>query len=52
MMTIPALTEHDMRHFVGEQNFSKGKQSVRDGAIVRPVVQGMTLKEEIAAIGL
>jgi hypothetical protein len=44
MMIIPALTEHDMRHFVGEQNFSKSKQSVRDGAIVRPVVQGMTLK--------
>lgn len=44
MKSILALTEHDIRRFVGKQNFSKGQQSVRNGAIVGPVRQGMILK--------
>ncbi len=38
------LTEQKIRTFVGEQNFQKGQQGVRDGAIVNPEQQGMTLK--------
>ncbi len=38
------LTEQKIRTFVGEQNFLKGQQGVRDGAIVNPVQQGMALK--------
>ena len=45
MNTIPpTITRHDIRTFVGEQNFLKGQQGVRDGAIVNPVQQGMALK--------
>src|SRR5260370_24738543 len=44
MKSILALTEHDIRRFVGKQNFSKVQMSVRNGAIVGPVRQGMTLK--------
>ncbi len=44
MKSILSLTKHDIRHFVGKQNFSKGQQSVRNSAIVGPVRQGMTLK--------
>ncbi len=44
MKSIFAPTERDIRRFVGKQNFSKGQQSVRNGAIVGPVRQGMTLK--------
>src|SRR5713226_600007 len=42
--TIPTITKHDIRTFVGEQNFLKGQQSVRDGAIVNPEQQAMALK--------
>src|SRR5260221_1566955 len=35
--TIPTITKHDIRTFVGQQG-------VRDGAIVDPVQQGMMLK--------
>ena len=44
MSTIPTITKHDIRTFVGEQNFLKGQQSVRDGAIVNPEQQAMALK--------
>jgi hypothetical protein len=44
MSTIPTITEHDIRTFVGEQNFLKGQQGVRDGAIVNPEQQAMALK--------
>ena len=44
MNTIPIFTEQRIRTFVGEQNFLKGQQGVRDGAIVNPVQQGMALK--------
>jgi uncharacterized Zn finger protein len=44
MNTIPILTEQRIRTFVVEQNFLKGQQGVRDGAIVNPVQQGMALK--------
>src|SRR6266496_5767796 len=44
MKSIPLLTEHDIRIFVGKQNFSQGQQSVHNGAIVNPVRQGMSLK--------
>jgi hypothetical protein len=36
MRTISTISKHDIRTFVGEQNFLKGKQTVRDGAIVNP----------------
>jgi hypothetical protein len=42
--TIPTITKHDIRTFVGEQNFLKGQQGVRDGAIVNPEQQAMALK--------
>jgi len=38
------VTEQKIRTFVGEQNFLKGRQAVRDGAIVNPEQQGMALK--------
>ncbi len=38
------LTEQKIRTFAGEQNFLKGQQGVRDGAIVNPEQQAMTLK--------
>ena len=44
MSTIPTLTEQKIRTFVGEQNFLKGQQGVRDGAIVNPAQQAMALK--------
>jgi hypothetical protein len=44
MSTIPTITKHDIRTFVGEQNFLKGQQAVRDGAIVDPAQQAMALK--------
>src|SRR6266487_3609675 len=44
MSAIPPLSVQDIRRFVGEQNVLKGQQSVRNGAIVSPVQQGMTLK--------
>ena len=44
MSTIPMLTEQNIRTFVGEQNFQKGEQLVRDGAIVNPEQQAMALK--------
>jgi len=44
MSTMPNLTERDVRAFVGEQNFLKGQQYMRDEAIVDPVQQGMWLK--------
>jgi len=44
MSTIPTITKQDIRTFVGEQNFLKGQHYVRDGAIVDPVQQGMSLK--------
>lgn len=31
---LPTITERDIRAFVGEQNFLKGWQYVRDGAII------------------
>jgi hypothetical protein len=37
MKSTFALTERDIRRFVGKQNFSKGLLSVRNGAIVGPV---------------
>jgi hypothetical protein len=36
MSTIPIITEHTIRTFVGELDFLKGQQAVRDGAIVNP----------------
>src|SRR3989475_4378987 len=44
MSIIPMLTEQKIRTFVGEQNFLKGQQGVRDGAIVNPEQQAMALK--------
>ncbi|MFL5707228.1 MAG: SWIM zinc finger domain-containing protein [Ktedonobacteraceae bacterium] len=44
MSTIPTLTEQNIRIFVGEQNFQKGQQHVRGGAIVNPEQQAMALK--------
>src|SRR6266566_5347584 len=44
MSTIPTLTEQNIRTFVGEQNFQKGQQLVRDGAILNPERQAMALK--------
>src|SRR5437667_5102285 len=44
MSTIPMVTEQKIRTFVGEQNFLKGQQGVRDGAIVNPEQQAMALK--------
>ena len=44
MSTIPTLTEQKIRAFVGEQNFLKVQQGVRDGAIVNPEQQAMALK--------
>src|SRR5260370_37511401 len=44
MSTIPMLTEQKIRTFVGEQNFLKCQQGVRDGAIVNPEQQAMALK--------
>src|SRR5579859_5523489 len=44
MSSIPMLTEQKIRTFVGEQNFLKGQQAVRDGAIVKPEQQAMALK--------
>ena len=44
MSTIPTITKHDIRTFVGEQNFLKSQQHVRDGAIVNPEQQAMALK--------
>jgi uncharacterized Zn finger protein len=44
MSTIPTITKQDIRPFVGEQNFLKGQQGVRDGAIVNPEQQAMALK--------
>lgn len=44
MSTIPMLTEHNIRTFVGEQNFLKDQHYVRDGAIVDLAQQGMMLK--------
>ena len=38
------VTEQKIRTFVGEQNFLKGQQGVRDGAIVNPEQQAMALK--------
>src|SRR5260370_27800090 len=43
--TIPTITKHDIRTFVGEHNFLKGQQGVPDGAIVVPLQQGMMLKQ-------
>ena len=44
MSAIPTLTEQNIRTFTSEQNFQKGQQLVRDGAIVNPEQQAMTLK--------
>src|SRR5215467_2583956 len=44
MSTIPTLTEHYIRPFVSEQNFQRGQQLVRDGAIINPEQQAMALK--------
>src|SRR5260221_935125 len=44
MSIIPTITRHDIRTFVGEQNFLKGQHYVRDGAIVNPEQQGVALK--------
>jgi hypothetical protein len=41
---MSTITKHNIRTFVGEQNFLKGQQHVRDGAIVNPVQQGVALK--------
>lgn len=38
------VTEHKIRTIVSEQNFQKGQQLVRDGAIVHPEQQAMALK--------
>jgi hypothetical protein len=50
MSTIPTITKHNIRTFVGEQNFLKGQQHVRDGAIVNPVQQGVALIQSGPAI--
>ena len=44
MSAIPTLAEQKIRTFVGEQNFQKGQQLVRDGAIINPEQQAMALK--------
>ena len=44
MSIVPMLTEKNIRTFVGEQNFQKGQQLVRDGAIINPEQQAMALK--------
>jgi hypothetical protein len=44
MNTIPTITRHDICTFVGEQNFLKGQQHNRAGAIVNPVQLGTELK--------
>ncbi len=44
MNILPTITEKDILTFVGEQNFLKGQQAVRDGAIVNPEQQAMALK--------
>jgi uncharacterized Zn finger protein len=44
MTTIPAITRHDIRTFVGEQNFLKDQQHNRVRAIVNPVQLGRELK--------
>src|SRR6266567_6741820 len=44
MNTLPTITEQNIRTFVGEQNFLKSQQAVRDGAIVHPARQGRSLK--------
>ncbi len=44
MSSILTLTEQTIRTFVGEQNFHKGQQGVREGAIVNPEQQAMALK--------
>jgi uncharacterized Zn finger protein len=44
MTTIPTITRHDIRTFVGEQNFQKGQQLAHDGAILNPEQQAMALK--------
>src|SRR5260370_42382507 len=44
MSTIPTITKHDIRTFVGEQNFLKGQHYVSDGAIVNPEQQATALK--------
>lgn len=49
MNTIPTITEQDIRTLVGEQNFLKGQQSARDGAIVNPA-QGHDLYMSQAAL--
>ena len=36
MSTIPMVTEQKIRTFVGEQNFLRGQQAIRDGSIVNP----------------
>ncbi|HEX6779466.1 MAG TPA: SWIM zinc finger family protein, partial [Ktedonobacterales bacterium] len=44
MSHIPVLSDQQIRARVGEQSFQRGQRYFRDGAIVRPVRQGMTLK--------
>jgi uncharacterized Zn finger protein len=44
MSSIPIITKQHIRTFFGEQNFQKGMQHVRDGAIVNPEQQAMALK--------
>ncbi len=44
MSTIPTINEHNIRTFVGEQNFLKGQQYNRAGSIINPVQQGVALK--------
>jgi hypothetical protein len=44
MNIIPTVTKQHIRTFVGEQNFQKGQQHVRDGAIVNAEQQAMALK--------
>jgi hypothetical protein len=53
MTTIPTITRHDIRTFVGEHNFQKGQQLAHDGAILNPEQQRLsTLKQELVAAGL
>jgi uncharacterized Zn finger protein len=44
MSAIPTLAEQKIRTFVGEQNFQKCQQLVRDGAIIHQEQQAMALK--------
>jgi hypothetical protein len=44
MNSLPTITEQKIRTFVGEQNFPKSQQHVRDEAIVNPEQQAMALK--------